>query len=338
MKKIIFLLTILAFVASAIAQNSKKTIALLEPLVGEGSTKVDGVEKAMVRGEMRKAICVIDGFNAVTRTDIDQLMKEHGFQYSGMVSDEQRKQIGKMRAGDYICVSKITKSNTQFYLEAYLIDVESGDISNPASQRGTLVNGECNNLYSLCQALAKELTWPFLKATAEMQRKLAIKDSLIKLGYVDLGLPSGTLWKNKNEGFCTESYVKKYYVNRGLLSWDDFLELKSNCTWAWTGRGYKVIGTNGNYIILPAEGRETTHYFKNKKGKVIGSYTGNSNGDNWKELEYWTSSINEEFGTLKRFRMTNESSSDWWEFRTPGKNSEYYNNQKCSVRLVYKIN
>jgi len=36
------------------AQN--KTIALLEPRIGEGSTEISGMEKAMVRGELRKAI------------------------------------------------------------------------------------------------------------------------------------------------------------------------------------------------------------------------------------------------------------------------------------------
>jgi formylglycine-generating enzyme required for sulfatase activity len=111
----------------------------------------------MVRGELRKAITNQNGYKAFTRTDIDRLMKEHGFQNSGMVSDDQRKQLGKMSGADYICVSTLTKSNTQFYLEAYLIEVETGEISNPATQYGMLKDGTYANLFQLCQDLAQEL-------------------------------------------------------------------------------------------------------------------------------------------------------------------------------------
>ena len=33
-----------------------------------------------------------------------------------------------------------------------------------------------------------------------------------------------------------------------------FEELKSKCTWSWTGSGCKVTGPNGNSIVLPALG------------------------------------------------------------------------------------
>ena len=137
------------------AQNKK--VALLQTLNGDKSIQVKGIEMNMVRGELRKAISNQAGFQAFTRTDIDQLMKEHGFQGSGMVSDAQRKRLGEMSGADYICVSTLTKSNTQFYLEAYLIEVETGEISNPASQFGVLQGNTYANLFQLCQDLAKEL-------------------------------------------------------------------------------------------------------------------------------------------------------------------------------------
>lgn len=154
MRKIITLLLLL-FSIFVIAQNKK--IALIEPRIGEGSTAVTGMEKAMVRGELRKAIVNIDGFEAVTRADIDQMMKEQQFQRTGMVSNDQIKKLGIMSGADYICVSTLTKSATEFYLEAYLIHLESGSMSNPASQYGELVDGKLANMYPACQALAKEL-------------------------------------------------------------------------------------------------------------------------------------------------------------------------------------
>lgn len=137
------------------AENKK--IALLEPRIGEGSSIVSGMEKAMLRGELRKAIVNIPGYEAVTRADIDQMMKEHEFQRTGMVSSDQIKKLGLLSGADYICVSTLTKSETEFYLEAYLIHLETGTMSNPASQYGELVDGKLANMYPACQSLAKEL-------------------------------------------------------------------------------------------------------------------------------------------------------------------------------------
>ncbi len=153
MKKLLTL-CLLAVSMCALAQNKK--IALLEPRTGDGTT-VSGMEKAMVRGELRKAIVNHTGYEAFTRSDIDQLMNEQGFQRTGNVSEEDIHKLGEMSGADYICVSTLNKSNTEFYLEAYLIDIESGAISNPASQFGELVGGKLSNMLPVCQALAQEL-------------------------------------------------------------------------------------------------------------------------------------------------------------------------------------
>ena len=70
--------------------------------------------------------------------------------------------------------------------------------------------------------------------------------------YVDLGLPSGTLWKAKNE-------VKEYEYDSAVKIFGDNLptrehweELKDYCKWEWNGSGYKITGANGNSIVLPA--------------------------------------------------------------------------------------
>ena len=80
--------------------------------------------------------------------------------------------------------------------------------------------------------------------------------------YVNLGLPSGTLWKNKNEegGFYTyEQAVNRFGDN--LPTVEQFQELKERCRWSWNGSGYKVTGPNGNSIVLPASGyRECSGY------------------------------------------------------------------------------
>ncbi len=76
-------------------------------------------------------------------------------------------------------------------------------------------------------------------------------------GYVDLSLPSGTLWKNANEGGDDALYTYDEAVSMfgdKLPTNEQFEELKNKCTWTWTGNGYKVTGSNGNSIYLPAAG------------------------------------------------------------------------------------
>lgn len=73
--------------------------------------------------------------------------------------------------------------------------------------------------------------------------------------YVDLGLPSGTLWKRQNEsGFYTYEEALNRFGNK-LPERHHFVELKNECTWIWIeDYGYKVVGPNGNSITLPAAG------------------------------------------------------------------------------------
>ena len=73
----------------------------------------------------------------------------------------------------------------------------------------------------------------------------------------DLGLPSGTLWKNANEGGDSTLYTYDEAVSmfgEKLPTLEQLEELDNECTWTWTGHGYKVTGSNGNSIYLPAAG------------------------------------------------------------------------------------
>ena len=74
------------------------------------------------------------------------------------------------------------------------------------------------------------------------------------LSYVNLGLPSGTLWKVDNEdGYYTYESAMFNFGDR-LPSKADWEELKSSCKWEWTVGGYRVVGPNGKSITLPAQG------------------------------------------------------------------------------------
>lgn len=75
-------------------------------------------------------------------------------------------------------------------------------------------------------------------------------------GYVNLGLQSGTLWKDQNEGdgyfFYLENVVEKF--GDSLPTKEKWIELQKSCQWTWIGNGYEVEGPNGMTIVLPAAG------------------------------------------------------------------------------------
>ena len=106
------------------------------------------------------------------------------------------------------------------------------------------------------------------KAEAEQNRKKELR----RQGYVDLGLPSGTWWKNENEGGRSVRYTLYDAVNRfgnKLPSKKQFQELIDYCTWVWVGVGYNVYGPNGKFIYLPAAGygsKPSKAYGENKTG------------------------------------------------------------------------
>ncbi len=133
--------------------------------------------------------------------------------------------------------------------------------------------------------------------------------------YIDLGLPSGTKWKNSNEsGFYDFELATKTFGNN-LPTKEQLEELVSYCTYTWDKNkkgGYFVSSINGNSIFLPAEGeRDGTDLRLDGNG-----FVGN----------YWSSTIN-------------NSNSDYvWYLGLHSSVFIYSNKSKknwCSVRLVH---
>ena len=92
--------------------------------------------------------------------------------------------------------------------------------------------------------------------------------------YVDLGLPSGTLWSSKNEsGYYTYGKAVSTFGNR-LPTDKQFSELVKECNWTWHEKGYYIVkGPNGKAILMPAYGYisasfnpEKSVVFKGDKG------------------------------------------------------------------------
>ena len=91
--------------------------------------------------------------------------------------------------------------------------------------------------------------------------------------YVDMGLPSGTLWKTTNEDYLYDYDEAESTFGERLPSKWQFEELMNHCTWEWHGTGYFVTGPNGGAIELPAAGAIDCGGESEPKGKVGGYWT-----------------------------------------------------------------
>lgn len=105
----------------------------------------------------------------------------------------------------------------------------------------------------------------------------------IKNEWIDLGLPSGNLWKNINENgyFTHDDAVEKFKDNLPTIV--DFAELVHYCQWKWSSelKGMIITGPNKNYIVFPAIG------YQNNGNKTLNS--NNAHGYYWSASFYPTS-------------------------------------------------
>lgn len=130
-------------------------IAILEPIAL--TNNVEAMEKTIIRAEITKAITYY-GYSAYTRTlDIDKILQEQNFQQTGIVDDATRKRIGAMQGVSFLCITKITKEENAFYLEANLLNVETAEIMSPSTAYFEMEYGNWETMISACKSLAEEL-------------------------------------------------------------------------------------------------------------------------------------------------------------------------------------
>ena len=181
----------------------------------------------------------LGSFQDEPKTVIAQINKQaqHGYNNWRIPTDEE---LSLMRANNYL---------------------GGGEYMTRESKRGIVLLVSDGDDYQTVQerkAEEERIKAEQERKRAEIERQEAAERraaELKALGLVDLGLPSGTLWKDKNEGggfYTYEQAINKF--GDELPTQEQFEELINKCQWTWTGNGYKVTGPNGNSISLPAAG------------------------------------------------------------------------------------
>lgn len=131
MKRICTLLILTVFALCASAQEgqtaSRPRIAIFDCLTK--STAVNEDTKIAVRETISAEVVKGGMYDVVERSLLEQVMKEQGFQYSGVVDESQITEIGKITGANKIILPVVTSpAENMFMLSIKLLDVKTGNV------------------------------------------------------------------------------------------------------------------------------------------------------------------------------------------------------------------
>jgi hypothetical protein len=129
-------------------------------------------------------------------------------------------------------------------------------------------------------ALRKKADGTVYTATFSMTK---VEEPVVPEGYVDLGLPSGTLWKTTNETNPADPDHDFYTFDEAVAAFGDNMptkqqlqELIEECQWTLDDAQNVVTftGPNGNTLELPRKGKRSTNgvvYYDGSDGNPAGA-------------------------------------------------------------------
>ena len=251
MKRLLFL-GILCLMALTV--NAQKC-AVLDFQIGTGVTEeeIDGLTYNF-RSNFRVA-----GYTMLERIRINRTIEVLGFSRTDMTMQQVLK-VGRELEAKLVVVGTMNK-----FMDEYSVDLRAIDVSTGVTCAAEGATFDKSNYRTRMESLASRLGEKLAGAVGSAQGRYGQNSdeqsnssvngssSSVPRGYVDLGLPSGTYWKAINEGMYDWDTAMNKFGDK-MPSQGQWEELKEYCTWTWTGSGYKVTGSNGKSIVLPAAG------------------------------------------------------------------------------------
>ena len=130
-----------------------KMVAILETV-----DKMDMVDYDMefqIRAYITDAVNKTLGYEGYDRVDMAQINKEQNFQRTGMVSDDDIKEIGRLTGASSILVAEAVRSSSGVYkIAAKIINIESGRIENSTKPYKATTDDEMDKA---CMSLVADL-------------------------------------------------------------------------------------------------------------------------------------------------------------------------------------
>lgn len=160
MKKVLLFLAVAVMSMTAMAQ---KKVAILETV--DKSGEISYAIKMMLRNSLTMAISNTPGYEGYDRVDMASISQEQEFQRTGLVSDEQIKQLGVATGAAYVLVAEAAKYDAEnIIITAKILNVETFGVENVAMQ---VTGTAADQMKKSCATLAKKLLKPSKESANE---------------------------------------------------------------------------------------------------------------------------------------------------------------------------
>ena len=124
--KIQFILFLILFVFITTLFPQTSVLAVID-FEGKG---VPQTEASALTDRLRTEIINLGNKKVVERGEMDEILKEQGFQQSGCVTSECMVEVGRLLGANQIVGGSISKVGNTFSVNARIIDLETGEIIN----------------------------------------------------------------------------------------------------------------------------------------------------------------------------------------------------------------
>ena len=155
MKKVLTVIALLFATVFTLSAQDIKRVAILETV--DKFDKVDYGVEFQLRAFITDAVSHTPGYEGYDRVDMSQINREQNFQRTGMVSDADIKEIGKMTGASSIVVAEAAAygSDDRIIIVAKIINIETGRIENTAKPK--VASPSDNSMEKACNEVVSEL-------------------------------------------------------------------------------------------------------------------------------------------------------------------------------------
>jgi hypothetical protein len=160
------------------SEPGKQAVAVY--MAGEEPKEARGVHN-IIGGELARVMSESDKYTAIDRTQaiLEQLDREHAYQRSGAVDDDQIKAIGHQLGVQFLCISNINAVGKRYYLDTRLVDIVTAEIARSVTATSTLK--DANEMARVGRNIALELLEADKTREQRARRKFIFRSTAIGL-------------------------------------------------------------------------------------------------------------------------------------------------------------
>ncbi|GBU21219.1 hypothetical protein R80B4_01108 [Fibrobacteres bacterium R8-0-B4] len=166
-------------------------------MAGQEPPAAKGVHTIM-GGELARVLSESDRYTAVDRTEaiLEQLDREHVYQRSGAVDDDQIKAIGHQLGVGFLCISNINAVGKRYYLDTRLVDVVTAEIARSVTATSSLK--DASEMSKVGRNIALELLEAEKTANVRKLKKKIFRYTAIGLDVLGAGALAYGYMENNN--------------------------------------------------------------------------------------------------------------------------------------------